>query len=250
MHGLYVCATCSLEDSEAAKHIVHRCPKTSQLILDCTGPLREGGRGWHLVQVEPDGNCLFTSIMLGKLMVLDLSEKVPSDPVALKMLAAKAGTVLRKQYLAYVRQQQHEFKMGELSLQQVIQSSTSMSTENYLSHMRQPGGRSSWGGYLEVAVIAKKWRCRVVTFQFEPTLRRALAITYCGQDIASQHHNRGRIAILWSGTHYDLHLERRVAGSFAVSGAFAIVPSSWSLDERRSLCDCAPELVARWGVAG
>jgi hypothetical protein len=46
----------------------------------------------------------------------------------------------------------------------------------------------------------------VVIFHFEPTLRRALAITYSGQDIASQHHNRGRIAILWSGTHYDLIL--------------------------------------------
>jgi hypothetical protein len=140
------------------------------------------------------------------MMVLDRSPSVPSDLVALKKFAARGGTECRAQYLAYVREQQHESKIGGLSLQQVIQSSTSMSTEDYLSHMRRPGGMSSWGGHLEVAVIAKRWRCRVVIFQFEPTLRRALAITYSGQDIASQHHNRGRIAILWSGTHYDLIL--------------------------------------------
>ena len=131
-------------------------------------------------------------------MVLDRAP-VPSDP-------AKAATSCRAQYLEHVREKQHEFKLGGLALQQIIQSSTSMNTEEYLTHMRKPSGRSSWGGYLEVAVIVKKWRCRAVTFQFDPALRRAVAITFCGEDIASRHNNLGRIAILWSGTHYDLIL--------------------------------------------
>ena len=67
--------------------------------------------------------------------------------------------------------------------------------------MRRP---DEWGGHLEIAVIAKRWRCRVVIFHFQPTLRRALAITYARQDFATKHNNHGRIAIMWSGTHYDL----------------------------------------------
>ena len=205
MHGLCVCATCSFEDSEAARSIVNRCPQTSQLVLACPGPLREGGRGWKLVQVEPDGDCLFASIMLGKLMVLDCVQGViPSDPVLLKLFTAKAATACRAKYLQHIREKQHVLKIGGLALPQVIHSSTSMNTEEYVTHMRKPSGRSSWGGYMEVAIIVQKWRCRAVTFQFEPELRRAVAITYSGEDIAQRHNNRGRIAILWSGTHYDL----------------------------------------------
>ena len=206
MHGLYLCATCSLEDSEAAKCIVHRCPQTSQLVLECPGPLREGGRGWKLLQVEPDGNCLFATLTLGRMQVLDSASRVPSDPVELKRFTATAAAACRAQYIQFVREKQHTFMIGGLAMQQLIQSSTSMNTEEYLTHMEKPSGRSSWGGYLEVAVIVQKWRCRAVTFQFEPELRRAVAITYAGEDIASCHNNRGRIAILWSGTHYDLIL--------------------------------------------
>ena len=142
MHGLHGCATCSLEDSNAAKLIVHRCPQTSQVVLDCPGPLREAGPGWKLVQVEPDGNCLFATMMLGKWMVLDRAP-VPSDPVRLKIFIAKAATSCRAQYLEHVREKQHEFKLGGLALQQIVQSSTSMNTEEYLTHMWKPSGRSS-----------------------------------------------------------------------------------------------------------
>ena len=158
-----------------------------------------------MVQVEPDGDCLFASIILGKLMVLVCVQGViPSDPVQLKLFTAKAATACRAKYLEHIREKQHVLKIGGLALPQVIQSSTSMNTEEYVTHMRKPSGRSSWGGYMEVAIIVQKWRCRAVTFQFEPELRRAVAITYSGEDIAQRHNNRGRIAILWSGTHYDL----------------------------------------------
>ena len=116
MHGLHVCATCSLEDSNAAKLMVHRCPQTSQLVLECPGPLRDAGPGWKLVQVEPDGNCLFATLMLGKFLVLDRAP-VPSDPVKLKNWTAKAATSCRDQYLEHVREKHHEFKIGGLALQ-------------------------------------------------------------------------------------------------------------------------------------
>ena len=204
MHGLHVCATCSLEDSNAAKLMVHRCPQTSQLVLECPGPLRDAGPGWKLVQVEPDGNCLFAALLLGKLLVLGSGQGVPSDPVELKRFTARGAALRRAQYLEYVRKNMHTSRIGDLTLQQAIQSSTSMDTEEYLRNMRKPGGRSSWGGYLEVAVIVKRWRCRAVAFQFEPQLRGAVAITYVGEDVAGCHNNRGRFAIVWSGAHYDL----------------------------------------------
>ena len=159
-----------------------------------------------MVQVQPDGNCLFATITMGKLQVLGSGQGVPSDPVELRKFTARAAAACRAQYLEYVREKQHTFMIGGLALPQLIQSSTSMNTEEYLTHMRKPSGRSSWGGYLEVAVIVQRWRCRAVTFQFEPELRRAVAITYVGEDIATCHNNRGRIAILWSGTHYDMIL--------------------------------------------
>ena len=209
--GLYVCGPCSREDSAAAtKLIVHRCPRTDQVVLECPGPLRQGGPGWKLVQVEADGNCLFASLMLGKLMVLDQSRSVPTDPIALLHYTRQGAAICRTGYLdqisASVRDNHHSFKIGELELPLLIESATAMNPQEYLRHMRLPQGNPSWGGFLEVAVLATRWKCRVVTFQFDVQQKRATAITYSGEEVAQRHHNRGKIAIMWSGTHYDLIL--------------------------------------------
>ncbi len=129
-----------------------------------------------------------------------------NNPAALKQFTCRGATLCRAGYLDHVRDNHHHFKIGELELPLLIQSATSMSTQEYLTHMRTPKGSSSWGGCLEVAVLAQRWRCRGVTFQFEPARGRAVAITYSGEDIFGKHHNSGKIAILWSGIHYDLIL--------------------------------------------
>ena len=110
------------------------------------------------------------------------------------------------QISANVRDNHHSCKIGELELPLLIESATAMNPQEYLRHMRLPQGNPSWGGFLEVAVLATRWKCRVVTFQFDVQQKRATAITYSGEEVAQRHHNRGKIAIMWSGTHYDLIL--------------------------------------------
>jgi hypothetical protein len=148
--------------------------------------------------------------MLGKMMVLDQSRKVPTDPIALlrftRIGAAHCRTGYLDQISANVRDNHHSFKIGELELPLLIESATAMKPQEYLRHMRLPQGNPSWGGFLEVAVLATRWKCRVVTFQFEPAQKRAVAITYFGEEVSASHHNRGKIEILWSGMHYDLIL--------------------------------------------
>ena len=203
------CRLCREVDAEVARggHANSRPigqPRAHQITLSVPESFQAGGPGWQMIMIPPDGNCLFGSFIVGKLCFLDRKRALPEEPAAQAQLVSKWAASCRKHFVTLMHKR-GEGNIDEVPMAEVIRASTGMSTAEYLDRMSKPiVDRSSWGGFMEASIMAVKWRCRIVFFGWEPDQRRLRSWSHVGDDVNSAHRDRGRIAVAWTGTHFNL----------------------------------------------
>ena len=199
-----VCAFCRDGDARATTLLAKSAPRvrpkatvSSNLIVS----------SWRVQRIPGDGNCLFASMVWGKMCLLGESAESPR-PATITKWAEQT----RRAYLQYIRTGAAEGRkvFDEFDLETLVRASTDMSLSRYLKKMEAPQGsdRSTWGGFLETSLICHRWRCRALFFVPQapgggeaPKLR---LWSYVGDDVAASHKHRGRIPLLWSGVHYEV----------------------------------------------
>ena len=198
-----VCRFCRQVGAEAVRggHDTSRPsgqPQANQITLSVPGSLAAGGPGWKMFAIPPDGNCLFGSLIVGKICLLDRARTLPEEPAEV----SKWAVACRMQFVKLVARCTD---MDGIPLAEVIQASTGLSKAEYFDRISKPtGDRSSWGGFMEASVMAARWRCRIVFFGWEPDQRRLRSWSYVGNDVDGELPDRGRIAVAWTGTHFNV----------------------------------------------
>ena len=157
-----------------------------------------GDQGWERLHVPGDGDYLFSSMALCK-MVLDGIEIPPVDR------RSTWGQLCRKHFLQHVtkRLTDGDGYLGAASLQVLIQTSTDMHPEQYLRRMQtaDSSDRQTWGGFLEIAILCKRWQCMACIFRASDQGLSFLA--YVGDKPRAGLAHKGVCAVAWWGAHYE-----------------------------------------------
>ena len=169
------------------------------IFFEITHPLAMAGRGWRVQNMPGDGNCLFATMSVGKVCLLDKSEAWPT-----MSRAARWAQKTRLAMLDTLKTGGSRQFLDGASIQALIEASTDMSFPNYVEFMTHPVAhdRRSWGGFLEAALMCARWRCRAVFFVVDGLQLKCWS--FVGNNVGVLHHGRGRIPLLWTGGHYDL----------------------------------------------
>jgi hypothetical protein len=129
-------------------------------------------------------------------------ERVPVPPVDRR---STWGQLCRKHFLQHVtkRLTDGDGFLGAASLQVLIQASTDMHPEQYLRRMQtaDSGDRQTWGGFLEIAIMCKRWQCMACIFRASDEGLSFLA--YVGDKPRADSAHKGVCAVAWWGAHYE-----------------------------------------------
>ena len=101
-----------------------------------------------MTKQPPDGDCFFHSIAHEAARIKG------------KKLKTGAGPLIRAELFRQVRDD-HAWSIEGKSVHYWVTLCTGMSASRYLESMRANAGRSSWGGFLEAALLANKLSIRV-----------------------------------------------------------------------------------------
>ena len=202
-----VCGSCVAMDAAAhglkanVPSWVRRPPSGSAFELrpdDGQPLLGHRGADWERVQVPGNGDCLFCSMALSKMLLEGLAVP-PFDK------RARLGVACRKLFLESVASKVSDggdyLEAAPLSV--LIQSSTDLRPEEYLRRMRSPnsGDRRTWGGFLEIAILCKRWACSACIFRTQANRISLLACV--GNEPRAGFAHKGICALVWWGAHYE-----------------------------------------------
>ena len=85
----------------------------------------------------------------------------------------------------------------------LIESSTDLRPEDYLKRMQSPDSmdRRTWGGFLEVTILCRRWACRAAIFRAQTNCISLLACV--GNEPRAGFAHKGICAVVWWGAHYE-----------------------------------------------
>ena len=215
--GIRVCGLCTAMDASAhdvlvkAPSWVRRPSSASAFSIDAFGLDVD----WERLHVPGNGDCLFSAMAVSKLL-LEGRAVPPFDK------RGRLGAACRKLFLESVANKVSDggdyLEAAPLSV--LIQSSTDLRPEEYLRRMQSPnnGDRRTWGGFLEVAILCKRWTCRACVFRADGN--RVSLLACVGNEPRAGFAHRGICAVVWWGAHYEaLRLSdaalARLAAAFA-----------------------------------
>jgi len=162
------------------------------------------GPGWKMIQIPPDGDCLFDSLVVGKLCVLR------TTPVPRFEIRGQWGSQARSAFLKHlVALRDRGSLVDGVSLEQWVSAATDLTLPTYLEFMRKarPNDVRTWGGFLESSLICSSWRCWIANFVWKdgrPELWRVAG----GDNTNPAYRHHGRICVLFWGN------ALRLAGAF------------------------------------
>ena len=149
---------------------------------------------YQVIRCPPDGNCLFTALLIGQRMVQGKIPVVYSERAA-------AGCACRLQFLTCVETMMNSnAQLAGLCVKTLlVDTGRWQGPEEYLATMRSAlGCRRQWGGYAEAACVASLWKLDIF---FVLHSDRSLTLT-C--EPIRPNGAQGSVCLLWTGTHYDL----------------------------------------------
>ena len=165
---------------------------------------------FQIIKAPPDGNCLFTSIMMAGLVCR--KGNVPSyDSRGL------TGAKCREMYLKWVEPYlQRDLDLpgtGMRAQELLVDVSRWGGHDEYLRSMRGPVlSRRQWGSWPEALAIASKWKLKVCVFTQDAAGSLVLVQAPCGAEATTQ-----VMCLLWNGSHYDalrLHAALHIADAW------------------------------------
>ena len=112
---------------------------------------------YQVIKCPPDGNCLFTALLLGQRMVQGQIPVIYSERAA-------AGVACRLQFLSCVETMMHNnAQLAGLCVKTLlVDTGRWHGPEEYLATMRSElACRRQWGGYAEAACVAGLWKLEV-----------------------------------------------------------------------------------------
>ena len=167
------------------------------------------GPGILEILLPPDGNCLFGSLALGKLLLESLPQGAPIGHRGVSLTMEERGELganCRSIFLdkiAEIHTARQQWCGLDLELALDIGRSWPSVTE-YLARMKPPIMRKrQWGGYVEAALISYDWNIIVAIFVRTSVGKYVLLCEPVMPPGANPAH---RICVVWSATHYDLLL--------------------------------------------
>ena len=208
--GILICQHCGDVDmivASAKQKVPRAMPMVARnhaalpVRLGATRENCDGGPGWEFIRIPGNGDCLFSSMAIGKLCLLQ-GKVAPGFH-----RRAEWGATARAGYLNHVDKlvARGGAVLGVASMETLVHSSTGMDLATYRRCMRAPdaANRRTWGGFLEASLMCQGWRCRVVFFVWEGG-RPVVWSTIGGENVNLEHQHAGQIPLMWWGTHYDL----------------------------------------------
>ena len=200
--NFFVCDFClaidgSLSAKEAPAHQFARRVLAS-LTLEPSGRDASHGPGWRRIPVPPDGDCLFSSVAVCK-MLLD------GHPVPPLTDLARWGQSCRNNYLRHAQQRSGDTCFGVASMAELVRASTDLTLNAYLARMQRPSAadRRTWGGFLEVAILCRRWGCRAHFFKVEDRQQLVLMSSVGEGPVRNGYKRHGQCAVVWLGAHYE-----------------------------------------------
>ena len=167
------------------------------------------GPGIQKVLLPPDGNCLFGSLALGKLLLESLPHQAPIGHRGVSLTMEERGELganCRSVFLDKVAQTHANMQMWpDLDLEAALDIGRSWpSLEEYLARMRPPiTRRRQWGGFPEAALISHDWKIIIALFAKRSDGKYFLVCEPVKPPGVSLER---RICVVWLETHYDLLL--------------------------------------------
>ena len=150
-------------------------------------------------KIPPDGNCLFTGAAVGTLACRKNKGKM-MEMTADEM--QRYGIRNRKEQLSFIAANADmPFPPPDgPKLSIAIEAATGQSVSGYLSAMQNWTSDDSrtWGGCLELEIMAHRWRCSIWLFATKDSDSYELLCCLGTQ------HSTASMALLWTGVHYDL----------------------------------------------
>ena len=150
---------------------------------------------YQVIRCPPDGNCLFTALLIGQRMVQGKIPVVYSERAA-------AGCACRLQFLTCVETMMNSnAQLAGLCVKTLlVDTGRWQGPEEYMATMRSAlGCRRQWGGYAEAACVASLWKLDIFFF----VLHSDMSLTLTCEPIRPNG-AQGSVCLLWTGTHYDL----------------------------------------------
>ena len=88
---------------------------------------------------------------------------------------------------------------------ELVRASTDLTLNAYLARMRQPSAadRRTWGGFLEVAILCRRWGCRAHFFKVEDRQQLVLMSSVGEGPVRNGYKRHGQCAVVWLGAHYE-----------------------------------------------
>lgn len=209
--GVWICHVCfdidssasrSLEQVPRARPVAAKACKLALPMLPGEGKAScSGGPGWELIRVPCDGECLFSSMAIGKMCLLK-NKHVPTFDSR-----SSWGSRARVFFLNHIDnlQAKGESVLGVASMATLVRAGTDLDLASYRRQMSKADAddRKTWGGFLEASLMCLGWRCRVAFFVWQGA-QPVLWSTVGEDSVNPAHGHRGWITLLWWGTHYDL----------------------------------------------
>ncbi len=158
------------------------------------------GPGWQRIRVPGDGDCMFTALTLCRMLAM--GKAVP--PFEQR---AGWGQACRRRYLAGMKLRLDVGReyMG-CPIRTLILASTGLEPDEYLVRMSvgSTADRRTWGGFLELSMLAQRWWCRVHVFRVVGRdLALMCSIGMLPHSVPAQCKWGGHCAVLWRGGHWD-----------------------------------------------
>ncbi|CAE7217656.1 unnamed protein product, partial [Symbiodinium sp. CCMP2456] len=166
--------------------------------LDVSARAEISSGPWNRVRICGDGNCLFTAAAVGHRALK--SGTLEMDAVKQRQW----GKTNRAVQMQWMEQHQGEpFPPGESNtvlLKDAIIASSGKQPDEYFAHMGSTAACNAWGGWLEAAVMAFRWKCQVKVYSLDGGTGRYRHLSTVG----IVQNNGSIIRLLWLGDHYDL----------------------------------------------
>ena len=151
-----------------------------------------GQDAFDLVQIPKDGNCLFTAAAVAKVL-WDKSKEEPND--AKKRSFGEKNRAMQVESLSKALKENAPFPPPDgPPMRTAMAAASDMSPEDYIEALKSGG---LWGGWLEAALMARRWRCQFHVYTMEG--QRYVRITSFGPAEKGD-----EIHLLWTGVHYDV----------------------------------------------
>ena len=200
------CASCdaSLQRSSSTRvqlitAIPPRIGDDNLVDLRSNGDARDHGPGWRMLAIPPDGDCLFTAMVVCRYMLAN-------RPLPSCACWPSLGRLCRKIYLEFLERRVRENTefMGVADMATLLHASAGLTPDAFMSRMRTgvADDRKTWGGFLDIAILCQRWQCQAHLYKFVSGGLRRISWVGLSQPSAQQHRH-GICSLVWGGGHYS-----------------------------------------------